>query len=154
MRLYLVQHGEALSKEQDPARPLSPAGRDDLVRMAAHLEHAGVRAQRLIHSGKTRAEQTASILGARVAPQQTLETVAWLQPKDSSDELVAVAQRLSADLMVVGHQPFMGRCVARLLAGSEERLSVDYAPGTVVCLARDEAGEWQLEWMLRPELVI
>ncbi len=30
MRLYLVQHGEALAKERDPERPLSGHGRADI----------------------------------------------------------------------------------------------------------------------------
>ena len=33
MRLYLVQHGEAVAKEVDPDRPLSEHGREDIVRL-------------------------------------------------------------------------------------------------------------------------
>ena len=35
IKLYLVQHGEALPKEDDPARPLSEKGQADVRRLAA-----------------------------------------------------------------------------------------------------------------------
>ena len=37
MRLYLVQHGEALSADDDPARPLSEAGRRDVAALVGGL---------------------------------------------------------------------------------------------------------------------
>ena len=33
MKLYLVQHGDALTKESDPDRPLSDRGRADVTEM-------------------------------------------------------------------------------------------------------------------------
>lgn len=62
MKLYLVQHGEALSKEQDTKRSLSEQGRREVERMANFLATAGVRVARICHSGKLRAQQTAEIL--------------------------------------------------------------------------------------------
>ncbi len=35
MELYLVQHGEAKSKAEDPQRPLTQRGREDVARVAA-----------------------------------------------------------------------------------------------------------------------
>ena len=43
MKLYLVQHGQAVSKEEDPERPLSEQGREDVRRVATRLGEAGVR---------------------------------------------------------------------------------------------------------------
>ena len=37
MKLFLVRHGTALSKEADPSRPLSELGKADVRRMARHL---------------------------------------------------------------------------------------------------------------------
>ena len=34
MKLYLVQHGEAKSKAEDPQRPLTERGREDVARVA------------------------------------------------------------------------------------------------------------------------
>ena len=62
MKLYLVQHGEAHAKNVDPERPLTERGHGDVARLAAFLSRAGVRVERVIHSGKLRAEQTAGVL--------------------------------------------------------------------------------------------
>ncbi len=51
MRLYLVQHGEAVAKEVDPDRPLSEHGRENIVRLAKWLEQRGVEVREIRHSG-------------------------------------------------------------------------------------------------------
>jgi len=153
MKVYLVQHGDAVAKEVDPDRPLSEGGRADVARVAAFLAAAGVGAARVIHSGKTRARQTAEQLAERLAPGIAPQAVEGLNPKDSGERLSDEIASAQGDLLVAGHQPFMGRFAARLLSGSEEGMSVDYRPGTVVCLAQDEKGGWRLVWMVRPDLV-
>jgi phosphohistidine phosphatase len=73
-----------------------------------------------------------------------------------SDPVGPVARRvadLTSDVMLVGHLPFMGKLVARLVAGDERRPVAAFVPGTVVCLEQAEAGDWVIAWMLRPELV-
>jgi len=40
VRLYLVQHGEAVPEEVDPTRPLSEAGKLDVERLAWFLVDA------------------------------------------------------------------------------------------------------------------
>jgi phosphohistidine phosphatase len=55
MRLYLVQHGEAVSKDIDPDRPLTAAGRQDIELLASFLWRHRVSVSRIIHSGKARA---------------------------------------------------------------------------------------------------
>ena len=64
MRLYLVQHGDALPEQVDPERPLSAEGRRDVEAVARLLASAGTRAVRVAHSGKLRAQQTAEVLAA------------------------------------------------------------------------------------------
>ena len=59
MRLYLVQHGEAKSKTEDPQRPLTERGREDVARVAAFAASAGLQVGQIRHSGKRRAEETA-----------------------------------------------------------------------------------------------
>ena len=73
MFLYLVQHGEALTKEADPDRPLSEAGRANVEHLAGFLAGRSLRVARVLHSGKTRARQTAEILAAALAPDAPVE---------------------------------------------------------------------------------
>ena len=68
MRLYLVQHGEAVPEDADPSRPLSETGNRDVARVAAFLATADIRVSRVLHSGKLRAGQTAELCAAKLAP--------------------------------------------------------------------------------------
>lgn len=151
MKLYLVQHGDAVPKEVDPERPLSKQGRADVERLAAFL---GGRHQvaRVIQSGKTRARQTAEILAADMAPGIKIESMAGLNPLDPVEPFAHRVAGWSKAALVVGHLPFMARCVSCLITGNDEPVIVDYRPGSIVCLERGEAGNWAVAWMLRPEL--
>jgi len=152
MQLYLVQHGEALAKNVDPDRALSEAGRKDVQRLASFL--AGkVRVARVLHSGKTRARQTAEILAAEVAPKLSVEQFCGLSPNDHVEPFVQHVEEWGEDLLVVGHLPFMAKLVARLATGSGEKSVVDYRPGSIVCLETGEGSDWQVQWMIRPELL-
>ncbi len=55
--------------------------------------------------------------------------------------------------MLVGHLPFMAKLAALLVAGDAEAALLDYRPGSVLCLERDDSGSWRIAWMLRPELL-
>jgi len=152
MKLYLAQHGLALSKEEDPERPLSEAGRQQVACLARLLGDAGVRVQRVWHSGKPRALQTAACLARRVMPRGQPEPVTGLGPKDPVDEFVADADVWQEDTLVVGHLPFMSRLASLLLLRDADRELVSYRPGSVLCLERIDHERWVLAWMLRPEL--
>lgn len=149
MKLYLVQHAEAKSKGEDPARPLTDKGVGDATNMAAFLKSAGVRVDEVAHSGKLRADQTARVLGPAVWPGEPVVAMDGLGPKDSTDHLMHAAEAAGGDLMVVGHQPFLGSMAARCLTGSEDGVSVAFEPGAVLCLERVEDG-WVLNWLMNP----
>ncbi len=153
MRLYLVQHGDALPKDVDPERPLSDKGQVDVERVASFLKNAGVNVSRVLHSGKRRAEQTAELLATSVASGQAVEAISGIAPLDPTGELAEKTAEWAEDTMAVGHLPYMEKLVSRLLTGRETPSVVAYSPGSVVCLERGEAGGWKLVWMIRPELL-
>ena len=155
MKLYLVRHGAAAPMEENPGQPLTEKGRQDIQRLAVFMVRSGVNVARVIHSGKKRAEETAVLLADVVGPGKMVEEAeSGLGPNDSTDLLATAAAALIEDTMVVGHQPFMGRMVARLLAGVEDAIGVAFEPGTVVCLERsDNGGGWHLNWMAGPRLL-
>ena len=153
MKLYLVQHGEAVSAEIDPDRPLSEQGQRDGQALAEFLSRGGVSVQRLWHSGKTRAAQIAQLLAPVVLVGGQPEPIAGIAP---NDEVTAFARRLlppEPDTMLVGHLPFLGKLVSHLLVGDLQRELVGFQPGSLVCLETTEAVSWRLVGMLRPELL-
>ena len=153
MRLYLVQHGLAVDKEQDPARPLSAEGKRDVVLLAAKLGAAGVGVARVWHSGKLRAEQTAVQLVKQVLPGGRVQQMDGIAPNDPVEEFAADIDVWQDDTLVVGHLPFMARLVSQLLTGDPGRDCVQFRPGSIVCLERTSPDHWVLLWMLRPELL-
>lgn len=153
MKLYLVQHGEAMSKEADSGRSLTENGRADVERMAAFLKKAGVSVGRVIHSGKLRAQQTAKILADALAEEKKLDTTDMIDPGDLPGPFAQEINELAMDTMVVGHLPFMARMVSHLVVGIAEHIIVSYRQGSVVCLERSDEGGWIVAWMVRPELL-
>ena len=153
MKLYLVQHGEAISKDIDPGRPLSPKGERDAARMANILKKAGVTVVRVLHSGKMRAHQTAEILAAELLLKGEVEAITGINPNDQVSDFSLKVHKFKHDTMVVGHLPFMAKLVAYLTTGKEDVDIVDYQPGSIVCLELDPEQKWRISWMLRPDFI-
>ena len=61
MTLFLVQHGKAKPETEDPERSLTEQGAEVVGRMADWAAQVGLAVDQIQHSGKRRAEQTATI---------------------------------------------------------------------------------------------
>ncbi len=153
MRLYLVQHGEAVSKDIDPDRPLTAAGREDIERLARFLSHNRVSVSRIIHSGKTRARETAEVLAQGIAREGKIERAAGLDPLDSPSDFSTRLKGRSEDLAIVGHLPFLAKLVSYLVTGNDESALLAFVPGTVVVLERENEGVWVITNMLQPHML-
>jgi phosphohistidine phosphatase len=151
MALFLVQHGKNLPEEDDPDQGLSPEGKFEVERMAALAKKNGVKVARIYHSGKTRARQTAGIMGVILQPPQGVEERAGLAPLA---EVIPVAGALATrdNVMLVGHLPFLAKLAALLLTGSEERPVVKFQHGGILCLDQEADGAWLIRWALMPRM--
>ena len=153
MCLYLVQHGSAKSEAEDPLRGLTEEGRRTVERIAEFLASAGVSVDRIEHSEKLRARQTAVILAARLRPPEGIKQVAGLAANDDVGPTASRLEIESKNLMLVGHLPHLSRLVASLLGLEAERVVVQFRMGGVVRMDRSDAGVWVIEWALVPELL-
>ena len=153
MKLYLVQHGEACSKDVDPERPLTEQGQKDIDHLARFLKRSEQQVDRVIHSGKLRARQTAEQLAKVLSPTIELEHSSLINPNDDPAIFVAWLEQQKRNTLVVGHLPFMARLISYLLTGDVNRILVAYQPGSMVCLETSEGVDWQVNWMVRPELL-
>ncbi|MEK9672633.1 MAG: phosphohistidine phosphatase SixA [Rhodospirillaceae bacterium] len=158
MRLYLVRHGMALTKEENANRPLSPQGQKDIDRMASFLGRAGVRVSRVIHSEILRAQQTAMALSKVVGPGMIVEEMKDIKPNSRLDTLVSAANQWPDDTTVCGHDPFMSRIASYFLCGDADAGVIAFDPGAVACLERDpiiteHGGHWSLLWHVSPVLL-
>ncbi len=153
MFLYLIQHGEAMSKDQDPERPLSEKGQEDVKKMASYASQIGISVDEIRHSGKLRAEQTAEALSKSLKPSQGLTETDGLAPLDDPMIWVARLKERSKSTMLVGHLPHLGKLASLLLCGDGEKNVVAFKMAGIVCLQRDEEGQWSLQWMITLDIV-
>ena len=153
MRIYLMQHGRPVSKKEDPDRPLSDQGRGDVERMADFLQKCGIRVKGVLHSGKTRARQTAEIMASGLNPGEEPQDKGGLSPLDDVNEMADQITEGEGDLLIAGHLPHLAKLTSLLIAGSESIPVVRFQQGGVVCLEKDEEGYWSVAWMLVPEII-
>ncbi len=152
MKLFLVQHGEAVPEQADPARPLSPRGRLDVLKVSSVLKASGISPIPIRHSGKARARQTAEIIASAIGSESIISEEKNLNPNDPVRGTAGEVASLPGDLMIVGHLPFLAKLASLLLTGSEDTGTVAFRMGGVVCLEREER-RWQVAWMVIPELI-
>ena len=150
MRLYLVQHGDAVAKDIDPGRPLSGLGERDIRKLAHRFEESGVKVGRILHSGKLRARQTAEILKPLLVAGGTVEARDGLAPNDSPETLLESLG--DEDVLVAGHMPFVSRGVSLALGLPPQHTVALFQPGSAAVLEHAD-GRWQLVAFLRPENV-
>jgi phosphohistidine phosphatase len=153
MKLYLVQHGQACAKDVDPERPLTEQGKAGVNRLAVFLRKSGVSVERIIHSGKLRARQTAERLVNAIAAGAVPEVSDIINPNDDPAQFSKLSFSWSGDTLIVGHLPFLAKLVSQLTLGDTQTVFTEFTPGSAVCLERHEDNRWTLNWMVRPEVI-
>jgi phosphohistidine phosphatase len=154
MKLYLVQHAKAVSKDMDPERPLTEEGRRDIQKIAAFIKPLNLSVEYLWHSTKKRAIETAEILAEVVKINKEKMARDGLSP---NDDVKAVRDKIISDpqdVMIVGHMPFVAKLASLLLTGREFSGSVAFQQGGIVTLSSFEPNQWQIDWMVIPELLL
>ncbi len=144
MRLYLVQHGDALTKDVDPDRPLSDQGRADITRLVAWLVSSDVAVSRICHSGKTRARQTAELLGSVLDAGGKIHPTEGIGPNDPPEVFLQQLQIVDEDTLIASHLPFVARVLSQAVTGSPDQQLVEFRPGSIAVAERDKNGAWHL----------
>ena len=153
MELYLVQHGAAKAEAEDPQRGLTDEGRRIVEHMAEHLSAIDLALDRIEHSDKLRARQTAEILAAKLHPANGTVQVSGLAPNDDVEPTCVRLNEETRNIMLVGHLPYLSRVVSRLFVLEKDHTLVRFQMAGVVKLDRDDAGRWVLCWIFTPELL-
>ena len=154
MNIYLVQHGKQVSKEEDPDKPLSNQGKEEVKGMASFLMRARIKVDDIFHSGKTRAMETAEIMTSGLSPDKKPVRKKGLSPLDDVNTIAKEIKQGQKDLMIVGHLPHLARLTSLLITGSDSNAVVDFQQGGVLCLKySDKEKIWSIAWMLVPEII-
>ena len=123
MELILWRHAEAEEGPHDLERALTGRGRKQAARMADWLTPRLPPDIRILASPAVRTRQTAQALGRDYAVEPALA------PGATAAAVLAAAgwPEAAHPVLIVGHQPTLGRIAARLLAGAEGDVSVKKA---------------------------
>ena len=144
MKLYIVQHGQAVTKQEDPQRPLSRQGIEDVTRLAEMLKQKNIQPQHIFHSGKARAEQTANIIATALDKLPLLEKIDGISPMDDARTFIERLQSISGDVLIASHMPFVNN-VAQALLGEAGLQSFDFEPGKLIAIQLKNGGA-ELSW--------
>jgi phosphohistidine phosphatase len=153
MKLYLVQHGNQLPENIDPNQGLSEKGITDCAKIASFISKTEFQIDKIFHSVKLRAKQTAEIFAKHLSPNLNPEEKEGLKPMD--DVFVCAEQIKDTDenLMLVGHMPFMQKLSSLLLNGDENKKIVHFEQGSILCLEQNENKEWEIKFFVTPEII-
>ena len=152
MTLYLVQHGQSLSKDVDPDQGLSKKGILETERIAGVAKNYQINVGQILHSIKTRARKTADLFASALNPAGGVTEVDGLKPMD---DVASFAASINPDpnTMLVGHLPFMERMTAYLITGSIDKPVFKFQNSGIVCLDKDPDSEsWVIVWTLMPNV--
>jgi phosphohistidine phosphatase len=152
MRLYLVQHGQAKSEQQDPTRPLDRTGRQQAAKTAEFLRKRKLPRVEIWHSDKARARQTAQVLADALNVRKFLERDD-LAPDAKLGPVRKAIKKAKDDVMIVGHLPYLSKLASALLTGKKSRAVISFQYAGVVCLEQSNDGDWCIAWMVTPELL-
>lgn len=115
MDLLLWRHAEAEEGEDDMKRPLTARGEKQATRMAHWIIAHQPPNLRIIASAATRTQQTAKAL------KLPFETHRKIGPDACVSELIAASgwPQANGAVLIIGHQPSLGRLASLLLSGHE-----------------------------------
>lgn len=153
MKVYLVQHGIPKPESEDPQKPLSEIGKNEVEKVSQALKKAGIKISKIFHSGKLRAKQTAEIIGDYLTPLEGIAEAEGLNPLDPPEIWAEKLSHLKDPLMLVGHLPHLQKLCSLLVIGNSEKPIIKFRQGGVVSLEREEKGNWIISWVLYPDFI-
>lgn len=155
MQVYLMQHGPALPKDQDPEEGLSPEGRERVRASGLALKKMGVCLDMILSSPKKRSRETASIVAREVgvSPEKIVETAQVKAMTPAEETVRALAELAGAQsVLIAGHLPSVAETASFLLTKGPGA-AVQFEMGGCCCIEVDElpTHSGRLKWHLTPD---
>ena len=155
MDIYLVRHGAAHTKEDDPERHLNKDGLDQCHLSGRALRRLDIKFDLVISSPKVRASQTAEIIAKEVGyPKDEIKITETLEPTASPKDTISYLNNFTEKnkIMLTGHLPLLGNLASELLSKNSQ-ISLYFEAGAVCQIGVDQpishAGIFR--WFLTPE---
>ena len=155
MEIYLMQHGPALPKEQDPEEGLSPEGEARIHWSGKALKKMGICFDVILSSPKKRSKQTAEIMAKEIGipPENIIETekVKAMAP---AEETVKTLSELSGKerILIAGHLPSVAE-IASFLLTEGSKANIGFEMGGCCRIGVDDlpTHSGRLRWYITPD---
>lgn len=155
MALFLVQHGISDTVNNVNEKVLTEKGITETKLIADVARGYSIQVDKIVHSGKKRAEQTAALYHQALSVTQPILQISGLAPLD---DVPSFAERIdgSYNTMIVGHMPFLQKLVSYLATGTTDVTIYQFQNSGIVCLdnttTSDGTLDWFIKWTLNPNI--
>lgn len=145
-----------MAGESDAERALTAEGQRKVAQIARGLKELEVQPDLVLSSPLRRADETARLLAAGIAPGLSVQHLEELAPGGSPAQVVTGlgAHRGCRAILLVGHEPNMGYLAAQLLTGSATLVALPFKKGAVAALGLGSlppSSPAELLWFLTPK---
>jgi len=155
MEIYLMQHGSALPKDQDPEEGLSPDGKGRIQASGQALKKMGVSFDAILSSPKKRSKETAAIVAEKVGfPQEKIVETGKVKAMTPPEETVQALSALAGAerVLVAGHLPSVAEVASFLLTeGSKAAVQFEMGGCCRIDVEQVPTHEGRLRWYLTPD---
>ena len=162
MELYILRHGEAGQRSSQPGdgiRPLTSAGKAEILQIAKALKVIGLKFDLVVTSPLKRAYDTAMIVSDIFNIGNRLQVWKELSPEGQRTDIYRKISQLREEyaVLVVGHQPLLGDMVNDIIhKGKSSPCNLLLKKGGVVRLrlvSKNNIPRGELRWLLSPRIL-
>lgn len=155
MEIYLVRHGAAYEKEEDPERHLNNDGVNQCHLTGRALKRLDIAFDLIVSSPKARARQTAEIIAEEVGySREDIKITETLEPTATPKDTISYLNDFTdvKRIMLAGHLPLLGYLSSELLVNTSQ-ISFCFEPGAVCHIDTEQPYTFSgyLRWFLTPE---
>ena len=116
MQIYCARHGEAAAGELDSQRLLTDVGISEVERIALRMFGGGASINKIIHSPKLRAQQTAEIFARVLNVTELYPDEALVDESTDPTSFIDSLTAYGDNILIVGHLPFIHDFLSKMLA--------------------------------------
>ena len=155
MEIYLVRHGAAYTKEEDPERHLNNDGVNQCHLTGRALKKLDITFDLIVSSPKVRARQTAEIIAEEVGySNNEIKVTEKLEPTAAPKDTLSYLKDFTDTkrVMLAGHLPLLGHLASELLSNTSQ-ISLYFEPGAVcqINIGQPHSHNGDLHWFLSSE---
>jgi phosphohistidine phosphatase len=161
MELFILRHGEAgqRSSSSDTTRPLTSAGKAEILEIAKALKTIGLKFDLVVTSPLKRAYDTAMLVSDVFNIGSKVQVWNELAPEGKRSEVYHKISTIREEysVLIVGHQPLLGEMVNDIIHKSKSSpCNFLLKKGGIVrirLLRKSNVPKGELKWLLSPRIL-